>query len=99
LIAIDDTHHDDANAKHDIGQTCFDRLGVPLRVGFGIRRSSILSLSKDAYLASSGSASFLLWVIAIACVIGVLSKEVELIRCYRSNDPVIGYNLWPKFKA
>ena len=24
-------------------------------------------------------------------------KEVELIRFYNSNDPVIGYNRWPKF--
>jgi putative N-acetylmannosamine-6-phosphate epimerase len=25
-------------------------------------------------------------------------KEVEFIREYRSNDPVIGYNQWPKVK-
>ena len=25
-------------------------------------------------------------------------KEVEFIRSYRSNDPAIGYNQWPKFK-
>ena len=25
-------------------------------------------------------------------------KEVEFIRKYRSNDPSIGYNRWPKFK-
>ncbi len=28
----------------------------------------------------------------------VNQKEVELIRQYRSNDPVVGYNQWPKFK-
>ncbi|MDQ6657814.1 MAG: GIY-YIG nuclease family protein [Actinomycetota bacterium] len=26
----------------------------------------------------------------------VRDKEVELIRLHRSNDPVIGYNRWPK---
>jgi len=26
-------------------------------------------------------------------------KEVEFIRKYRSNNPAIGYNQWPKFKA
>ena len=26
------------------------------------------------------------------------AKEVEYIRQYRSNDPSIGYNRWPKFK-
>ncbi|MFW7378693.1 MAG: GIY-YIG nuclease family protein [Oligoflexus sp.] len=26
------------------------------------------------------------------------AKEVEFIRQYRSNDPSIGYNRWPKFK-
>jgi len=25
-------------------------------------------------------------------------KEVEFIRLYRSNDPTIGYNRWPKFQ-
>ncbi len=25
-------------------------------------------------------------------------KEVELIRFYKSNDPKIGYNKWPKFR-
>lgn len=25
------------------------------------------------------------------------AREVELIREYRSNDPAIGYNRWPKF--
>ena len=26
-------------------------------------------------------------------------KEVEFIRQFKSNDPAIGYNQWPKFKA
>lgn len=26
------------------------------------------------------------------------AKEIEFIRQYRSNDPSIGYNRWPKFK-
>jgi hypothetical protein len=26
-------------------------------------------------------------------------KEVEFIRLFKSNDPSIGYNQWPKFKA
>ncbi|MEN1761716.1 GIY-YIG nuclease family protein [Anoxynatronum sibiricum] len=25
-------------------------------------------------------------------------REVELIREFRSNDPAVGYNQWPKFK-
>ena len=28
----------------------------------------------------------------------VNKKEVEFIRQYKSNDPSIGYNRWPKFK-
>ena len=27
------------------------------------------------------------------------AKEVELIRLFRSNDPAIGYNQWPKFSG
>ncbi len=26
-------------------------------------------------------------------------KELDFIKKYRSNDPVIGYNQWPKFKS
>ena len=26
------------------------------------------------------------------------AKEVEMIRHYKSNDPAIGYNRWPKFE-
>lgn len=28
----------------------------------------------------------------------VNQKEIELINLYKSNDPSIGYNQWPKFK-
>jgi len=28
----------------------------------------------------------------------VNQKEVELIRLFKSNDPMIGYNQWPKLK-
>jgi hypothetical protein len=30
---------------------------------------------------------------------GVNQKEVEFINSYRSNDPAVGYNQWPKFKG
>lgn len=29
----------------------------------------------------------------------VNQKEIEFINLYRSNDPQIGYNQWPKFKG
>lgn len=29
----------------------------------------------------------------------VNQKEIEFIRLYRSNDPSVGYNQWPKLKA
>lgn len=29
----------------------------------------------------------------------VNQKEIEFITSYRSNDPAIGYNQWPKFKG
>jgi len=27
------------------------------------------------------------------------AKEVEFIRSFRSNDPAVGYNRWPKFRG
>ena len=29
----------------------------------------------------------------------VNQKEIEFIKFYKSNDPTVGYNQWPKFKG
>lgn len=39
-----------------------------------------------------------IWWSDIATDIEVNLEEVKLIRHYQSNNPVIGYNRWPKFK-
>ena len=39
----------------------------------------------------------ILWESGTATEAELSAKEVELIREYRSNDPAIGYNRWPKF--
>lgn len=41
----------------------------------------------------------ILWESEIASRSEVCQKEVEFIKLYRSNDPSIGYNQWPKFEA
>lgn len=41
----------------------------------------------------------ILWCSETATIAEVNQKEVEFIRRFRSNDPTIGYNQWPKFKA
>jgi hypothetical protein len=41
----------------------------------------------------------ILWESETATNSEVSLKEVEYIRAFRSNDPVIGYNKWPRFKA
>jgi hypothetical protein len=41
----------------------------------------------------------ILWESETACDAEVSAKEVELIRTFRSNDPSIGYNRWPKCEA
>ena len=40
-----------------------------------------------------------LWESETASDFEVHLKEVELIRAYRSNDPAVGYNQWPKFRG
>jgi hypothetical protein len=40
----------------------------------------------------------ILWESEIASDNEVNLKEVEFIRFYKSNDPLIGYNRWPKHK-
>ena len=41
----------------------------------------------------------ILWESETASPSEVSQKEVEFIELSRSNDPAIGYNQWPKFKA
>ena len=41
----------------------------------------------------------ILWEAETATVSEVTAKEVEFILALRSNDPAIGYNQWPKFRA
>lgn len=40
----------------------------------------------------------ILWESETASDSDVKRMEVEYIRALRSNDPVVGYNQWPKFK-
>ena len=39
----------------------------------------------------------ILWESETASEEELSAKEVEMIKKYRSNDPEIGYNRWPKF--
>lgn len=40
----------------------------------------------------------ILWQSSEATNTELAEKELEFIRMYKSNDPSIGYNRWPKFK-
>jgi hypothetical protein len=39
----------------------------------------------------------ILWESETATRGEVSQKEMEFIRLYRSNDPAVGYNRWPRF--
>lgn len=41
----------------------------------------------------------ILWESETASQSEVTQQEIELIRRYKSNDPMIGYNQWPKFNG
>lgn len=40
----------------------------------------------------------ILWESNNASEAELTAKEIEYIRMYRANDPVIGYNRWPKLR-
>lgn len=40
----------------------------------------------------------IIWESETASEEEVNQKEIEFIKLFRSNDPTIGYNRWPKFK-
>lgn len=41
----------------------------------------------------------ILWESATATEKELSEKEIEFIKLFRSNNPEIGYNRWPKFKS
>ena len=41
----------------------------------------------------------ILWESADASRAEVTQREIEFIKQFRSNDPAIGYNRWPKFRG
>jgi hypothetical protein len=41
----------------------------------------------------------IIWESESASDSDINQKEVEFINLYKSNDPSVGYNQWPKFKA
>jgi hypothetical protein len=41
----------------------------------------------------------ILWESGTATAAEANRKEIETIRSLHSNDPIIGYNRWPKFKG
>lgn len=40
----------------------------------------------------------ILWESEVASDSEVNKKEIEYITFFKSNDPIVGYNQWPKFK-
>jgi hypothetical protein len=40
----------------------------------------------------------IIWESETATEREVNAKEVEFIRAFKSNDPAVGYNRWPKFR-
>ena len=55
------------------------------------------TLPKEVQLDYAVRKEFL-WESEGATESDLAAKEVEMIRKYRSNDPEIGYNRWPRFK-
>ena len=41
----------------------------------------------------------ILWESATASESELAAKEIEFIRIHRANDPLIGYNRWPKLRT
>jgi hypothetical protein len=83
------------NGKIYIGQDITDSVNY-----FGSAKSSIIAADftreerRDFTIRRE-----ILWESETATQIEVDQKERELILHYRANDPVVGYNQWPRFRA
>jgi len=77
-----------------------DSLGSYRYAGSGKGNRSVINadfekLPEDARRSFSIGKE-ILWQSETASESELATKEVEFIRLFRSNDPVIGYNRWPK---
>lgn len=66
-------------------------------VAIEIINKDFLSLPKEVQLDYTVRKQ-ILWESENATDKELAEKEVEFIKLYKSNDPKIGYNQWPKFK-
>ena len=83
------------NGKIYIGKDLTDSINY-----FGSARSTLIA--KDFTREQRRDFTIrreILWESETASDSEVAQKEVELINGHRSNDPEIGYNLWPKFRG
>ncbi|RPI79677.1 MAG: GIY-YIG nuclease family protein [Desulfobacteraceae bacterium] len=81
------------NGKIYIGQDRTNSINY-----FGNANSSLIAMD----FAHEERRSFtitrdILWESETATPAEVNEKKLEFIRLYRSNDPAVGYNRWPKF--
>jgi hypothetical protein len=51
----------------------------------------------DSYVVIRPIRKEIIWESETASIEEVYQKESEFIKKFRSNDPAIGYNRWPKF--
>ncbi len=83
------------NGKIYIGQDRTDSINY-----FGSANSELIS--KDFNTEERKSFTItrdILWQSDSASPAELSQKEIEFIKAFRSNDPAIGYNQWPKFKT
>ena len=80
-----------------IGKDTFGSFRYFGSVSIEIVNRDFLRLPKEDQLDYSVRKQ-ILWESETATDKELAEKEVEFIRLYKSNDPNIGYNQWPKFK-
>ena len=82
------------NGKIYIGQDRTDSINY-----FGSASSELIAKDFTPEHRSSFTITRdILWESELASASEVNQKEVEFINLYQSNDPLIGYNQWPKLK-
>ena len=82
------------NGKIYIGQDRTDNINY-----FGSANSEIISndFSREQRRSFTVTRE-ILWESETASRAKINEKEIELIKKYKSNNPAIGYNQWPKYK-
>ena len=81
--------------KYTLGRIPTDNINYFGSVNFKLIEENFIRQQRQSFSIHRE----ILWESDLATASEVAVNEIEFIRAFKSNDPAIGYNRWPKLKT